>query len=186
MLDDIVFLDRGVQIAPLRRPHGSLLTLPPLRTRPPVRQNPTPRLGHVQEFPKVRQWIISVVEPAGVAGEDVVVLDAHAIAIDELAESVLFGEVVEVVVWADTLEEVAEYFGHGAEVGGSLVRFLCVGLLRRGTDCLVGFPVGLLAIMAAVPLIHTSGAAFERNVCFTSVAFVASLQSRHHSREVVH
>ena len=183
MLDDILFLDRGIQIAPLRRPHGPLLTLFPLRTRPPTRQDPAPRLGQVQKLPKIQQRIVSVVESAGIAGEVVVVLDAHAVAVDELAESVLFGEVVEVVARADLLEEVGDYFGHGVGVECGLMGFLGIGLLWRGTDCLVGFPVGLLAITVAVPLIHTFGAAFERNVCLTFVAFAANLRSRIHGRE---
>ena len=94
MLHNIPFLDRAVQTAPLRRIHRRLLALPPLRRRPPAGQDAVPRLRQVQELSEVGQRVVVVVEAAGIGGEDVIVFDAHAVAVDELAEGVFFGELV--------------------------------------------------------------------------------------------
>ena len=185
MLNDIPFFHSGVQIAPFPRAHCHLLTLPPLRTRPPARQNSTSRLRHIQELLKIRQRVVSVVEPAGIAGEVVVILDTHAIAVNELAESIFLGELVEVAVLADILEKVAGHFGHGVEVGCSLWLVLRTGLLRRATEWFVGFPIEFLAVTAAVPLVLAFGAAFERYVCLSPLASGADFLSEIHCREMV-
>lgn len=185
MFNDILLFHRGVEIAPLRRPHRPLLAILPLPIRPPAGQNPTPRLRQVQEPLKVDQRVVSVVESASVAGEVVVVLNAHAVAVHELAESHFLGELVEVVVWTDTLEEVAGHFWHGVEVGCGLGFLLRIALLRRRAECLVGLPIRFLAVAAAVPLVMTFGAAFEGCFCLSLVAFGAGVLSGLHSRRSV-
>ena len=92
---------------------------------------------------------------------------------------------MQVVVWTDALEEVADDFGHGIEIGCSSGFVLRIDLLRRGTECLVGLPVGFLAVTAAVPLVLAFGAAFERYVCLSLVAFGAGLLSGDHGRGLV-
>ena len=185
MLNDILFFHRGVQIAPFRGTHCPLLALPSLRIRPPARQQSLPRLRQVQELLKIRQRVVAIVEPAGIAGEAVVVLDAQAIAVDELAESVFLGKLVEVIVCADALEEIADDFRHSIEVGCGFGVVLHIALLRRGTERLVDFPIGLLAFAAAVPRVQTFGTAFERRFCLTTVALATGLLSAIHGREVV-
>ena len=90
---------------------------------------------------------------------------------------------MQVVVLTDILEKVADYFRHGVEIGCILGFVLRIGLLRRTTKYFVGFPMGFLAVTAAVPLTLAFGAAFERLVC--PVAFGASLLSGFHCRKVV-
>ena len=92
---------------------------------------------------------------------------------------------MQVVVLTDILEKVAGCFRHGVEIGCILGFVLRIGLLRRTTKCFVGFPMGFLAVTAAVPLILAFGAAFERLVCLSLVAFGASLLSGFHCRKVV-
>ena len=92
---------------------------------------------------------------------------------------------MEVVVGANALEKVADRFGHGVEVGCSFWLFVRVALLGGGTECLVDFPIRFLAVTAAVPLIGTSGTAFESNVCLSSAARGACLLDGIHGREAV-
>ena len=68
---------------------------------------------------------------------------------------------MQVIVGADTFEEVAGNLGHGIKIGCGLGFVLCIALLRRAIKSLVGFPIGFLAVTAAVPLILAFGAAFE-------------------------
>ena len=171
MLHNIPLLHRSVQIAPLVRSNRAPHTLPPLDIRPPARQHPIPTLRQVQEFLEIGQGVVAIVEAAGVAGEVIVVLETHAVAVDELAVDVGFGgELVEVVVLADVFEQVAGDLGDGVEIGGGL---WAVGLLGRATECFVGFPIELLAFAAAVPLVLAFGAAFEGFVCWIFMAFGA-------------
>ncbi len=92
---------------------------------------------------------------------------------------------MEVVVWTDTFEEVAGRFGHGVEVRCSLGFVLRTTLFGRSTECLMGFPVGFLAVSVAVPLVWAFGAAFEGYVCLTFLAFGAGFPSRVHGRQFI-
>ena len=92
---------------------------------------------------------------------------------------------MEVVVWTDAFEEVAGHFGHSIKIGSGLGFVLGIGLLRRGTECFVGLPIGFLALTAAVPLVVTFGAAFERFVRRSFVAFGAGFLSGVHGQELV-
>lgn len=117
MIDDILLLHRRFQVTPHLCAQRLLLTPLPLFIRPPAGQYAVLPLRHVQELLEVRQGVVSVVESAGIASELVVVLDTHAVAVNQLAKSVFLGELVEVVVRTDALEEVAGHFGHGVEIG---------------------------------------------------------------------
>ena len=161
VFDDIPFFHSAIQVAPLPCIHCPLLSLPPLPIRPPAGQNSILHLCHVQEILKVDQWVVFVVESASIARKSVIVLNTHAIAVNQLAESVFLGELVQVVFGADTFKEVAGNLGHGIKIGCDLGFVVCVALLRRATKFLVGFPIGFLAVTAAVPLILAFGAAFE-------------------------
>ena len=60
-----------------------------------------------------------------------------------------------------------------------------IAVLRRATTPFVSFPVGFLALTAAIPLVLAFGAAFQRDVCWTSLAFCTGLLRGTHGRESV-
>ena len=87
---------------------------------------------------------------------------------------------MEIVVWQDTLQETVSGVGHGIGACGGLRLGLRMALLGRATEGLVGFPIRLLAVSVAVPLILAFGATLEGDVRWSLVAFGTGLLSGTH------
>ena len=157
MLNDIMLLNGGIDIRPLRLINSCSLTRSPLFCIPPLGQKPLALFRKIQEFLEVWERVFFIVETAGVAGKLVVVFDAHAVAVDELGVGVFLRELVQVSVRDKGGEEVASFFGHCGEISGGF--WLC--LICRGAVLFVSFPVRGLTFSGAVGLGLAFGAAFE-------------------------